>query len=324
MAVFDTAISDIDKFTKNTENVVSYPGDLSDSSPVLIGDHHVNLNSRSAIKGPRRSSRLSKGRDEDDLSYDSDPHIDMGVVMMREEEKLMMEEEQNADKKLARKQQMGVALVKSVVMKEEDIKAETLNHKYIEPKQEHDEMDFQRNGASNPQKKLKIEETSQSSASNGKATSPITIPTRSSSRRITKTSKALTAIDDSADESRSKRISPKPSAHVPNPILKSPDTKKIPEAISKKDISLTPTRSNTRGRNIRSLQGISINELPFLDVKKEDFGPESHVLKVDMNKSRKRIFSIDLDRKYHTTSIFSSTIEVHSKNHLTQSYSTTN
>lgn len=298
MAVFDTAISDINKFTKDTEDVVSYTEDSSDSSPGLIGDHHLSRKTRSSMKGPRRSSRLSKGRDEDDLSDDSDPHIDMGVVMMHEEEKFLMEEEQNADKKLARKQQMGVALVKSVVMKEEDVKVETLdyNNKYMEPKHlELDETDSKGKDVSNTQKRQKMDEPSQSLTNPGKNTSPTTVPTRSSSRKITKTSKALKAVDDSTDEHRTKRITPKPSAPVPNPILKSPERKQITQTDLKKDPSLTPTRSNGRGRSIRSLKGNLTQELPVLDVKNEDVVPETFILKVDMNKSRKRIFSIDLD-----------------------------
>lgn len=307
MAVFDTAVNTINKFTKDSE-VESSAEDSSDSSPGLIGDHHVSKKVISSQKTPRRSSRLSKGRDEDDLSDDSDPHIDMGDVMMNEEEKMMIEEEKDADKKLARKQQMAVALVKSVVMKKEE--EENQNHESNADevkknvKQEDDISDSQSSNNGHRRKRQKSNGnsfTAEPSPSTAAVENPVAtrtqtpppIPTRSSSRKITKTIKAL---KDSPDDNEGKRISSKSSAPVPNPILKSPNPSATGRTTAKKkDESSTPTRSNSHGRSKGQIN--NGNKQDLSNVKKEDNVPEPSNSNVDLSRSRKRIFSIDLDRK---------------------------
>lgn len=311
MAVFDTAVNTINKFTKDSE-VESSAEDSSDSSPGLIGDHHVSKKPMSSQKTPRRSSRLSKGRDEDDLSDDSDPHIDMGDVMMNEEEKMMIEDEKDADKKLARKQQMAVALVKSVVMKKEEEQGEKQNQvsnaeeakKNV--KQEDDESDSQGMNHSNRRKRQKTDVDSSirdappatAAVENPVATrsqTPPPIPTRSSSRKITKTSKAIKAsLDDNEEQSQGKRITSKSSAPVPNPILKSPNPSASGRVnAKKKDESSTPTRSNAHGRSKGQINNGKKQTLT--KTKNEEIIPEPSNINVDMPRSRKRIFSIDLD-----------------------------
>jgi len=306
MAVFDAAVNTINKFTKDSE-VESSAEDSSDSSPGLIGDHHVSKKAVSSQKTPRRSSRLSKGRDEDDLSDDSDPHIDMGDVMMNEEEKMMIEEEKDADKKLARKQQMAVALVKSVVMKKEC--GENQNQVFnaegltMNIKQEDGESDSQGKNNSNRRKRQKTDVNSISRepspaaaaveiSAGTRTQTPPPIPTRSSSRKITKTSKVLNASTESNEQ-----LSSKSTAPVPNPILKSPISSASGRVNTKrKDESSTPTRSNSHGRSKSQLT--NTKKQTSSKVKKEDLILEPSHLNVDMSRSRKRIFSIDLDRKF--------------------------
>jgi len=92
------------------------------ASAMMIGSS-TSITSMSPSKGTRRSTRISKGREGDlsgDSSDDSDPHIDVGDVLMHEEDRILANEERNADCiHRIEKQILAVALVKSVVKKED-------------------------------------------------------------------------------------------------------------------------------------------------------------------------------------------------------------
>ena len=127
MAVFEHASPNIYTDSETTMNdFTTEPGNDTCSegsaSAMMIGSSTSTRN-MSPSKGTRRSTRLSKGRGGDlsgHSSDDSDPHIDVGDVLMQEEDRLLSDEERKADcRHRIEKQILAVALVKSVVKKED-------------------------------------------------------------------------------------------------------------------------------------------------------------------------------------------------------------
>jgi hypothetical protein len=127
MAVFEHASPNIYTDSETTMNdFTTEPGNDTCSegsaSAMMIGSSTSTRN-MSPSKGTRRSTRLSKGRGGDlsgHSSDDSDPHIDVGDVLMHEEDRLLSDEERKADcRHRIEKQILAVALVKSVVKKED-------------------------------------------------------------------------------------------------------------------------------------------------------------------------------------------------------------
>mmetsp|Transcript_8421 Transcript_8421/g.15891 ORF Transcript_8421/g.15891 Transcript_8421/m.15891 type:complete len:666 (+) Transcript_8421:168-2165(+) len=222
--------------------------DGSDSAIIL----HTGALSKSCShpsKQNRRSSRLSKGATDKHLDHssdESDPHIDVGDVLLHDEEKLLKKEERKADRQqLLEKQMLAVALVKNAVKKEEDAPLP------IQGKVEIREQNNESNIYKSTRKRRKvIQEESDACPSNSTVTdslqnpplSPIScgssslvsdsmakkmpeaVATRVSPRiksRVAK-SKNVGIKADYAMVRQTTMFTPKPSITVPNPILQSP------------------------------------------------------------------------------------------------------
>jgi hypothetical protein len=110
----------------STETSTDTSSEGSTSGMILSATSGGTKKKKGGPPGTRRSSRLSKIRgdvtnDESSSDDDSDPHIDVGDVLLGDEEKLLVDEEIRADEK-RKTQMMAVALVKSVVQNQ--VKAE--------------------------------------------------------------------------------------------------------------------------------------------------------------------------------------------------------
>lgn len=309
----------------------------SDSAVILNSSANTKL-TRHPAKNNRRSSRLSKGTSgeyPDHLSDDSDPHIDVGDVLLRDEEKLMKDEERKVDRQhLLEKQMLAVALVKSVVKKEEQSTQSTVDTRGNGPQQAESHV----YKSTRKRRKMVNDEIKSSSADSLPNTSPLTplssgpsmtdcdvlkkptaaIATRVSPRiksRVAKTKNpGLKA--DYAMVRQTSRFAPKPSLPVPNPILSSPapvtmksvsnPTNTTTRAkVKSKDVNSIPaatTRKRSVPKQVKStpITSESSNEEPVCILPNAPTPTKSNETKLNANETiilppRRRFFSIDLD-----------------------------
>lgn len=327
-----------------TEPGTDSSSDGSDSAIIL----HSGARSKSCShpsKHNRRSSRLSKGTTNehlDQLSVDSDPHIDVGDVLLHHEEKLLMKEERKADRQQIRdKQILAVALVKNVVKKEED------SSQPIQDGTEAEERNCESKMSMYTRKRRKIvkeeaEACQSNSSSSGSlqrsAVSPPasgssnlsidsalkktteTVATRVSPRIRSRVAKSNTIglKADYAMVRQTTMFKPKPSVPVPNPIL----TSTGPYKTSANNAPSQPS-SRVKGKSkdaAPNVSGKSTSKRPSSDSatskspensKKSDLPNAPTPTKSNETKSsdqvtlpaRRRFFSIDLDRKFYVETL---------------------
>lgn len=272
-----------------TEPGTDSSSDGSDSAIIL----HSGTRSKSCnrpSKHNRRSSRLSKGPTDEHLDHssdESDPHIDVGDVLLNDEEKLLKKEERKADRQqLLEKQILAVAFVKSVVKKEEDtthpvqdkteIGEQNSESKIYQStrkrrkiiKQEVETCPSNSSSADSLQKTALSPEACRSSTSVSDCVTtktPEAVATRVSPRirsRVAK-SKNVGLKADYAIVRQTTMFSPKPSIPVPNPILTSPSPGPRNDSTD-----AAPSQPNTRAKvqskdTASNVSGISTRKSPM-------------------------------------------------------------
>lgn len=304
-----TSIYTDSESTMNTLTTEPSTNTFSEGSAVgiILDSGGVEKKHDSSPMGTRRSTRLSKNQKHisGETSDDSDPHIDVGDVLLHEEEKLMKSEVNRKDRR--EKQMLAVAIVKNAVKQEEESSGQGNQGQNTCANGSQEE-----NACMSSRKRQKVEvqkATNVATVNSSNVRKPVeAVATRASTRLRTKASSNVGHMA------------------VPNPILSSPALKAsqspVPvtntaKNVSKAKVKIEPIATNmaTRKRTVKRnsstpaqpLQAPISAPLPdntLATIKKEPMATATLSTQADIQPepvslpSRRRIFSIDLDRKY--------------------------
>ena len=305
-----TSIYTDSESTMNTLTTEPSTNTCSEGSAVriILDSGRVEKKHDSSPMGTRRSTRLSKNQKHisGETSDDSDPHIDVGDVLLHEEEKLMKSEVNRKDRR--EKQMLAVAIVKNAVKQEEESSGQGNQGQNTCANGSQEEN----NACMSSRKRQKVEvqkATNAATVNSSNVRKPVeAVATRASTRLRTKASSNVGHMA------------------VPNPILSSPALKArqspVPvtnaaQNVSKAKVKIEPIATNmaTRKRTVKRnsstpaqpLQAPISAPLPdntLATIKEEPMATATLSTQANIQSepaslpSRRRIFSIDLDRKY--------------------------